>query len=228
MGRLNVNKDDAMCWKEQLDKKGYVQLRHFLSREEANKLKKQILSAKRLKTWRLLTTPSQPLTNIKDNINSSIVDQIKHKQAVKAARNKQFAFSFFRTSNKHAKRHKIAVIHQSFANYLKETLTSDLDINGQVNDSFIAKFKPNQFIGYHTDGSAGKYAFIYQLSKGWQKKYGGQLILYPPNGRFYRKVLEPEFNCLTLLKLSHPMPHSVARLQNPPHKHRLTISGWLE
>ena len=78
------------------------------------------------------------------------------------------------------------------------------------------------------DGDAGKYAFIYQLSTGWQAKFGGQLELYPKKIKFYKCVIIPTFNSLTILKLSHPMPHSVRLLNNPAYKHRITISGWVE
>ncbi len=223
-----MNNVSAGHWLELLDKQGYVQVKDFLPKQQANVLRQSILKANHFKMWRLLTTPYYPLTRVKDRLSSPRTIKARLQQADKAARAGQFAFSFYRSSNKHAKRHNVAHIHQSFVKFLNDALISDSDIHGKVNDSFVAKFQHNQFISYHTDGSAGKYAFIYQLSKGWQKKYGGQLVLYPPKGRFYKTVLEPEFNCLTLLKLSHPMPHSVTRLKNPPHKHRLTISGWLE
>jgi len=101
-------------------------------------------------------------------------------------------------------------------------------IKGELQDTFFASFKKGQFISYHTDGGAGKYAFIYQLSTGWQKRFGGQLELYPKKIKFYKRVISPKFNTLTILKLSHPMPHSVRVLNNPVYKHRITISGWVE
>ncbi|WP_286265792.1 2OG-Fe(II) oxygenase family protein [Thalassotalea atypica] len=217
-----------MNWVEQLQEQGFAQFRQYLPSDTANHLRKQILTAAHFKTWRLLTTPYRPLTHIKDRISSSNVEKCRQQQAIKAERNKQFAFSFYRTSNKHAKRHGAGDIHLNLAKTLKEQVAMPLGLSGEIRDSFVAKFEREQFISYHTDGSAGQYAFIYQLSKGWQPKYGGQLVLYPTKSRFYRKVIQPEFNCLTLLKLNHPMPHSVRMLNNPKHKHRLTISGWLE
>ena len=217
-----------MAWVEQLDEQGFVQLRQYLPVNKANFLRRKIIKASHFKTWRLLTTPYRPLTHIKDRISSPTTIKQRQRQAIRAAKNRQFAFSFYRTSNKHAKRHGAGNIHLELAKTLKEQVALPLGLSGKLRDSFVAKFEQDQFITYHTDGKAGQYAFIYQLTKGWKPTYGGQLVLYPSNSRFYRKILQPEFNCLTILKLNHPMPHSVRKLNNPKHKHRLTISGWLE
>ena len=64
-------------------------------------------------------------------------------------------------------------------------MSKKLGLSGQLRDTFFALFVKEQFISYHTDGSAGKYAFIYQLSKGWQPKFGGQLELYPKKIKFF-------------------------------------------
>jgi len=219
---------EFIMWKQQLLKKGYVQINNFLPEQEANQLRNSILTASHSKAWSLLTTPYHPLAGIKDTISSSIIDKARHKQALNAFKRRQFSFSFYRSSNQHAKQHGYAEIHKTLANKVNEVVSKPLGLSGELRDTFFASFVKGQFIDYHTDGSAGKYAFIYQLTKGWQAKFGGQLELYPKQIRFYKRVLQPKFNSLAILKLDHPMPHSVRMLNNPAHKHRITISGWLE
>lgn len=225
---LNKVGSNLMYWKEQLDKQGFVQFKKFLPNELANQLRKQIITNSHFKAWGLLTTPYQPLTRIKDKITSGQLDKCRHKQATLAFKRGEFSFSFYRSNNTHNKQHQSDNIHKFFANKVVEHVCEPLGLSGELRDTFLASYIKNQFLTYHTDGSAGQYAFIYQLSKGWQNKYGGQLEIYPRKIKFYKKCFEPTFNCLTLLKLAHPMPHSVRLLNNPPHKHRITISGWLE
>ncbi|WP_085299158.1 2OG-Fe(II) oxygenase [Cognaticolwellia mytili] len=218
-----------MQWFEKLEKKGFVQISDFLPHSEALQLKNKIIKNNHFKKWNLLTTPYRPLTNIKDRISSNVINKQRHTQALKSLDRKQFSFSFYRSSNKHAKQHGQAALHRDIGDKIKALLEKhSLIDDGQLRDTFFAMFKKEQFISYHTDGSAGKYAFVYQLSQGWKKKYGGQLELYPKKIKFFRKQIEPKFNSLVLLKLSHPMPHSVKKLNNPAHKHRITISGWVE
>ena len=217
-----------MQWIEKLEKNGFVQLYNFLPEHQAKNYRREVLSATHHKTWRLLTTPYRPCTRVKDNINKKIIDKTRHGQATAAKQRRKFAFSFYRSNNAHAKFHGAGDIHQSFSRYVIDKVSKPLTLSGELRDTFFASFVKGQFIEYHSDGKAGKYAFIYQLSSGWQQKYGGQLELYPQRIKFYKKVLEPKFNSLVLLKLDHPMYHSVRLLNNPKHKHRITISGWLE
>lgn len=217
-----------MLWYEALEDKGYVQLDNFLAQKTANELRHNIIKASHFKTWDLLTTPYRPLARIKDEICSNAIDKGRHKQAHRAFKRRQFSFSFYRSNNKHAAQHRSENIHQQLTQAVIAKVAKPLSLEGTIRDTFFASFIKGQFINYHSDGPAGKYAFVYQLSKGWQAKYGGQLELYPKKIKFYKKILEPEFNSLTLLKLSHPMYHSVRMLNNPKHKHRITISGWLE
>jgi len=217
-----------MQWIEKLEKNGFVQLFNFLPEYQARNYRYKVLSANHHKTWCLLTTPYRPCSRVKDNINNDIIDKSRHKQARAARHRKKFSFSFYRSNNAHAKFHGASDVHQSFSRYVIEKVSKSLALSGELRDTFFASFIKGQFIEYHSDGKAGKYAFIYQLSSGWQHKYGGQLELYPRRIKFYKKILEPTFNSLTLLKLDHPMYHSVRLLNNPKHKHRITISGWLE
>ena len=217
-----------MQWFEYLDKNGFVQINNFLPYDEALKLRSKIIKDKHFKKWNLLTAPYRPLMNIKDRISSNTIDKSRHKQATQASKHRQFSFSFYRSSNRHAKQHGQSQLHKGIGEKVIKLLKRESLITGQLQDSFFANFKAGQFISYHTDGNAGKYAFIYQLSLGWQKKYGGQLELYPKKIKFFKRQLEPKFNSLAILKLSHPMPHSVKVLSNPTYKHRITVSGWVE
>jgi len=213
---------------EQLESKGYAQLKNFLSDQQANRFRRKILSTNDHRAWDIITTPYQPFVINKDRVSSHVIDSLRHKKAKTANRRGQFSFSFFRSNNKHNQQHQSSNIHGEFSQSLLKRLDGVIDIEGELVDAFFASFIRDQFIGYHSDGNIGKYAFIYQLSKGWQRKYGGQLVLYPKQTKFHKITLEPAFNSLTLLNLSFPMFHSVSRLNNPAHKHRITISGWIK
>jgi len=217
-----------MDWIETLEKHGFVQLIDFLPPKQARQYRNKIVKAKHHKAWGLLTTPYEPLTRIKDNINSKVIHSARKNSALRAYKRKTFSFSFYRSNNKHMAQHGCADIHKSFSEIVIDRVAKPLNLSGALRDTFFASFKKGQFLSYHTDGSAGKYAFIYQLSTSWQPRFGGQLELYPRIHRFYKVVLEPKFNSLAILKLNHPMPHSVRMLNTPKHKHRITISGWLE
>ncbi|SEK36409.1 2OG-Fe(II) oxygenase superfamily protein [Colwellia chukchiensis] len=217
-----------MQWFEKLENNGFVQIAAFLPYQQARQLRTKIAQRGHFKQWNLLTTPYQPLSRIKDRISTKVIDNRRHVQAAQALQRQQFSFSFYRSSNKHAKQHGQAALHQDLGSKVVALLKAQGLVTGQLQDSFFASFKKGQFISYHSDGNAGKYAFIYQLSSGWQYQFGGQLELYPKKLKFFKHVLAPTFNTLTLLKLSHPMPHSVRVLNNPAHKHRITISGWVE
>jgi len=213
---------------EQLKRKGYAQIKNFLKEEHANKLRRDILRVSDHRAWDIITTPYHPFVIQRDNVSSCVIDKQRHKTAEFADRRGQFSFSFYRSNNKHERFHESSRIHGRFSEVLLQRLDRCLAFDGVLVDAFFASFIRDQFIGYHSDGNIGKYAFIYQLSKGWQRKYGGQLVLYPKQTKFHKITLEPAFNCLTLLNLSFPMFHSVSRLNNPAHKHRITISGWVK
>lgn len=214
---------DLMDWWQTLESKGYLQVNNFLDIQQANRLQRKLMKANHFRTWKLMTAPKPSLGQFYNR------KQVKksHQLARLWAKRNQFAYSFYRTSNKHADKHQKTALYQNFCQQLQDTVNQPLGLVGNVTDCFAAKFEREQFIGYHADKGMGKYAFIYQLSKGWQPKDGGQLVLYPKQGRFYQKVLLPKFNTLTLLKLDHPMYHSVSYVTAPKQKTRLTISGWL-
>lgn len=217
-----------MQWFERLDKHGYVEIHDFFDASQAQQLRRKVLLHHHFKKWNLLTSPYGPVASIKDRISINVIDNMRHRQATRALKRDQFSFSFYRSSNKHARYHGLGSVHQDVGKSVVACLKAKAQIKGELRDSFFAEFIKGQFISYHTDGSAGKYAFIYQLSQGWQPKYGGQLELYPRKIKFYKRSLQPKFNTLTILDLSHPMPHSVRMLNNPQYKHRITISGWVE
>lgn len=213
---------------KQLNQKGYVKIDNFIAAKEAKKFREKILKCNHHKAWNILTSPYLPFVQNKDCVNNGYVDARRHRHAQQAHLRKQFAFSFYRNAIKNEKSHGANGIHQYFATTLIERLQGKVDIEGEVVHSFIANYVKDQFIGYHSDGAIAKYAFIYQLSRGWQRKYGGQLLLYPKKNKIQKVTLEPTFNSLTLLNLSFPMYHSVNVLKNPAHKHRITITGWIK
>lgn len=217
-----------MDWLQSLNKHGYVQVNNFLHHSDAKTLLAKVRKVNKPNAWCLLTHPNRPLHRIKDKSLRSKNVKLSQRQAIQAKVRRQFSYAFWRSSNKYLEVNGMKAIVAQFTQHLTGLVEHAL-VEGEVSyrDCFVAKFVNNQFIEYHSDGSAGRYAFIYQLSKGWQPKYGGQLQLFPRKIKFYKKSLLPEFNSLALLKLDHPMHHSVKILKTPKHKQRYTISGWI-
>mgnify|MGYP001111184647 CR=1 FL=1 len=219
---------EILNWQDKLNKQGYVQLDNFLTDKVANRLLKSLKNNSHSNAWRLLSRPNQSLPMINASFKNSGLFRQAQKLAISGHKRRQFAFSFWRSSNRYIETNKMKPVIEIFKSEILRNVAAVIKDKPSLTDCFAAKLECNQFIDYHTDGPAGEYAFIYQLSKSWQPRYGGQLILYPSKSRFYRKLLVPKFNTLSILKLDHPMPHSVKMLKTPQHKQRYTISGWIK
>ncbi len=152
-----------MTWTDTLEKNGFVIFEQFLPANEARQLRSEIIQRQHIKKWGLLSAPSQPFSRIKNNISTQVIDNTKHAQAIKALKRNRFSFSFYRSSNKHQQQHRQSALHQNLGNKVVELFKGEGLIKGELQDTFFASFKKGQFISYHTDGGAGKYAFIYQL-----------------------------------------------------------------
>lgn len=199
-----------------------LQVHQFLPKEQAVKLHRQLSLLPVWRHWCLLSTPDRPYTRLKFERNRVFSEKQRLKVAKKAYHRKQFSFNFYRTVDQNLH------IIKSFLQELSKFLVEHLNIDAIFVDCFAAKFANEQFIARHTDNVRGRYAFIFQLSKAWQVKNGGELMLYPKSHRFYAKRLIPQFNCLTLLKLSKNSWHEVKKVTTTGNKDRITITGWIK
>ncbi len=214
-----------MDYFEHLEKHGYLQIPQFLPQHQASAFRKSIIRTRNPQEWRQRIKPYSPLTGSNTFGNKRI--KSRYSKALHAKRDNRFSFSFKRSRYIEAPHSVLSGIALEFRKTLIDKLSSSLPINGLTKGGFIASFNKGDFLTYHNDNVKGKYAFVYNLSQGWQPKFGGQLELFPKKYRFYKKVLTPEFNSLLLLKLDYPMYHQVAMVASPTHQQRITITGWL-
>jgi Rps23 Pro-64 3,4-dihydroxylase Tpa1-like proline 4-hydroxylase len=104
-------------------------------------------------------------------------------------------------------------------------LTGDAGIN-RVNAQ-ATRYRPGQFLRYHTDidsGEGRRYAYVLNLTRGWQSDWGGLLQFVADDGRVQDSFL-PRWNSLSLFKV--PAGHAVSLVAPWADTERLAITGWL-
>ncbi|MDX9882388.1 MAG: 2OG-Fe(II) oxygenase [Prolixibacteraceae bacterium] len=87
-----------------------------------------------------------------------------------------------------------------------------------------ACFEKGTFYKRHLDrfknDNARKFSVITYLNEKWEKKHGGELILYTGNEG---TIIPPEWG-KTVIFRSHTIEHEVS----PSHTRRLSVTGWLK
>ena len=108
----------------------------------------------------------------------------------------------------------------SFAQHL----TGDTRIR-QVNAQ-ATRYRPGHFLRLHfdEDETEGRlYAYVLNLSRGWQADWGGLLQFIDPDGRIADTFL-PRWNTLSLFAV--PRGHAVSLVAPWAGADRLAITGW--
>jgi SM-20-related protein len=89
------------------------------------------------------------------------------------------------------------------------------------------RYRPGHFLRYHTDidSSEGRrYAYVLNLTRGWQPDWGGLLQFVDDDGRIIDTFL-PRWNSLSLFRV--PAGHLVSMVAPWADEERLAITGWL-
>lgn len=89
------------------------------------------------------------------------------------------------------------------------------------------RYRPGHFLRYHTDvdSSEGRrYAYVLNLSRGWQPDWGGLLQFVDDDGLIVDTFL-PRWNSLSLFRV--PAGHLVSMVAPWADEERLAITGWL-
>lgn len=89
------------------------------------------------------------------------------------------------------------------------------------------RYRPGHFLRYHTDidSSEGRrYAYVLNLTRGWQPDWGGLLQFVDGDGRIVDTFL-PRWNSLSLFRV--PAGHLVSMVVPWADEERLAITGWL-
>lgn len=108
---------------------------------------------------------------------------------------------------------------------LMQSLTGDARVR-RVNAQ-ATRYRPGHFLRYHTDidSTEGRlYAYVLNLSRGWQADWGGLLQFIDEDGRVLDTLL-PRWNTLSLFAV--PAGHAVSLVAPWAAQDRLAITGWL-
>jgi SM-20-related protein len=89
------------------------------------------------------------------------------------------------------------------------------------------RYRPGHFLRHHTDEELKEgrlYAYVLNLSRGWQADWGGLLQFIGDDGRVQATLL-PRWNTLSLFAV--PAGHAVSLVAPWARDDRLSITGWL-
>ena len=104
-------------------------------------------------------------------------------------------------------------------------LTGDTRIR-RVNAQ-ATRYRPGQFLRHHNDEELDEgrlYAYVLNLSRGWQADWGGLLQFIGSDGRVQDTFL-PIWNTLSLFAV--PAGHAVSLVAPWARDDRLSITGWM-
>ncbi|MDB2563002.1 2OG-Fe(II) oxygenase [Sulfurimonas sp.] len=111
-----------------------------------------------------------------------------------------------------------------FTNTLKETLNQELYMGIKYYESHFSIYDEGDFYEKHLDAFKGNknrvVTTVYYLNNEWDKKDGGELIIYDEEHRHLTTV-SPKANTLVVF-LSDKFPHEVLVAK----KRRFSIAGW--
>ena len=147
---------EILNWQDKLNKQGYVQLDNFLTDKVANRLLKSLKNNSHSNAWRLLSRPNQSLPMINASFKNSGLFRQAQKLAISGHKRRQFAFSFWRSSNRYIETNKMKPVIEIFKSEILRNVAAVIKDKPSLTDCFAAKLECNQFIDYHTDGPAGE------------------------------------------------------------------------
>lgn len=107
---------------------------------------------------------------------------------------------------------------------LSKVVNKEIHTGGEL---FSSYYRSGDFLGKHTDKDNGQYAFVYQLSKNWDVKWGGNLHLLKDDWQEVDKLIVPKFNQMILFSVENSTyPHFVSHIIPNITEKRLSIAGW--
>ena len=119
---------------------------------------------------------------------------------------------------------EIQSVYLAFIQGLQEYLNSSLYLGIHYYESHFSIYKKGDFYEKHLDAFRGSknriVTTVFYLNEEWNKKDGGELIIYNINEEKIKKVI-PKINTLVVF-LSDKFPHKVMKT----NKNRYSIAGW--
>lgn len=140
----------------------------------------------------------------------------------------EFSYQYFRQDHFNGKQHPLLSIfqHPEFISFLEfvtgyENLTPDLD------RTFISNYGPGHYNGPHTDGTNGRIAFVFHMSRNWRPEYGGIFMRTDWDMLTVNKAISPSYNTLTMFDTSDGgAPHLVSEVVKGCDNKRISYTGW--
>jgi SM-20-related protein len=94
-------------------------------------------------------------------------------------------------------------------------------------DAQATRYQPGQFLRTHNDEHSGEgrlYAYVLNLTRGWQADWGGLLQFLDDEDRVDATFM-PAFNSLSLFRV--PRRHAVSLVAPWAEQPRLAVTGWM-
>jgi SM-20-related protein len=229
---------DLPFWREQLQRNGRVQVASYLQPDAAERLRTCLAEEV---PWTLALRDAQGARTIDHATYAALTDgqaQRLFADTAASARDAdgdgfRFAYDSYMMVRAYQEgRDPGLLLHRvlelfNLPDYLAfaRHLTGDTRIR-RVNAQ-ATRYRPGQFLRHHTDeeGDEGRlYAYVLNLSRGWQADWGGLLQFIGSDGRVQDTFL-PVWNTLSLFTV--PAGHAVSLVAPWASDDRLSITGWM-
>ena len=142
-----------------------------------------------------------------------------------------FSYIYRRTSDLSVQLHSYLKIFQDkrFLDYLS-SITGYENLEYSEGSTFISNYSPGHYNGPHTDGSNGRIAFVFHISKGWKPEMGGLFMRMDWDWKTINKTISPPFNTLSIFDTKwenkEGAPHLVSEVAQGINNKRISYTGW--
>jgi len=142
-----------------------------------------------------------------------------------------FSYIYRRTNNLDLQLHSYLKLFQDprFINYLSK-ITGYEDLQYSEGSTFISNYSSGHYNGPHTDGSNGRIAFVFHLSKDWKPEMGGLFMRMDWDWKTVNKTISPPFNTLSIFDTKwqgqEGAPHLVSEIAQGINNKRISYTGW--
>jgi len=140
----------------------------------------------------------------------------------------KFSYMYYRVDHNQGKQHPHLGIfsHPKFIALL-EHITGHENLEYEPNLTFISNYQEGHYNGPHTDGSNGRIAFVFHMTKNWRPEYGGLFMRTDWDDITVNKTVTPSFNTLSMFDTSDGgAPHLVSEVVKGVNNKRISYTGW--
>ncbi|KQY54698.1 2OG-Fe(II) oxygenase family protein [Lysobacter sp. Root494] len=229
---------DLAFWREQLRRNGRMQVTGYLLPDAAERLRTCLAEEV---PWTLALRDAQGARTIDHATYSVLTDEQAQRLFAETAASAgqegddgfRFAYDSYMMVRAYQERrdpglllHRVLELFNS-PDYLAfaRHLTGDTRIR-RINAQ-ATRYRPGQFLRHHNDEELDEgrlYAYVLNLSRGWQADWGGLLQFIGDDGRVQDTFL-PTWNTLSLFAV--PAGHAVSLVAPWARDDRLSITGWM-